>query len=225
MRLLYIMDPVESIIPDKDTTLAFLDGGQRRGHENFHAEPSQIYLTRGELRARARRVRVHGQAPFVTLDAETVDLGAADCSAILVRKDPPFDQSYLYTTLLLEHARGKTLLINIWATWCAPCREEMPTLDKLQAKLGSKDFEVVIINIDTARRERAPAFLKEIGVKNLAFYSDPKAEAFYKLKSAGKATGLPTTYLVGKDGCEIATLAGPANWASDEALALIRAAL
>ncbi len=125
----------------------------------------------------------------------------------------------------LAAMRGKTLLINIWATWCAPCREEMPTLDKLQAKLGSKDFEVVIINIDTARRERAPAFLKEIGVKNLAFYSDPKAEAFYKLKSAGKATGLPTTYLVGKDGCEIATLAGPANWASDEALALIRAAL
>lgn len=125
----------------------------------------------------------------------------------------------------LAAMRGKTLLVNIWATWCAPCREEMPTLDKLQATLGSPRFEVVAINIDTARRDRAPAFLDEIGVKNLAFYSDPKAEAFYKLKTAGKATGLPTTYLLDKDGCELATLAGPANWASEDALALLRAAL
>lgn len=125
----------------------------------------------------------------------------------------------------LSAMRGKTLLVNIWATWCVPCREEMPTLDKLQATLGSPRFEVVAINIDTARRDRAPAFLNEIGVKNLAFYSDPKAEAFYKLKTAGKATGLPTTYLLDKDGCELATLAGPANWASDDALALLRAAL
>lgn len=120
---------------------------------------------------------------------------------------------------------AKVKLVNIWATWCVPCREEMPTLDKLQAEMGSPDFEVVAINIDTSRLERARAFLAEIGVKNLAFYSDPKADAFYKLKMAGRATGLPTTYLVGKDGCELATLAGPANWASDDARALIRAAL
>lgn len=125
----------------------------------------------------------------------------------------------------LDAFRGKTLLVNIWATWCVPCREEMPTLDKLQGALGSKDFEVVAINVDTARLERAKAFLDEIGARRLAFYSDPKADVFYRLKTAGKVTGLPTSILVGRDGCEIATMAGPADWSSADALALIRAAM
>ncbi|HMN72188.1 MAG TPA: TlpA disulfide reductase family protein [Rhodoblastus sp.] len=125
----------------------------------------------------------------------------------------------------LDAFRGRVTLVNIWATWCVPCREEMPTLDRLQAELGSKDFEVVAINVDTARLERARDFLKEISVKNLAFYSDPKADVFYRLRTAGKVVGLPTTFLVGRDGCEIAAMAGPADWASDDALALIRAAL
>jgi thiol-disulfide isomerase/thioredoxin len=120
---------------------------------------------------------------------------------------------------------GKVLLINVWATWCVPCREEMPTLDRLQAKLGSDDFRVVAINVDTTRLERARSFFGEIGVKSLEFYSDPKADVFYRLKTAGKVVGLPTTVLIGRDGCEIATLAGPADWASGDALDLIRAAL
>lgn len=120
---------------------------------------------------------------------------------------------------------GRVTLVNIWATWCVPCREEMPTLDKLQAKLGSNDFEVVAINVDTARLERAKDFLRDISVKNLAFYSDPKADVFYRLRTAGKVVGLPTTFLVGRDGCEIAAMAGPADWSSDDALAMIRAAL
>jgi len=128
-------------------------------------------------------------------------------------------------TISLEAFRGRVTLVNIWATWCVPCREEMPTLDRLQAQLGSKDFEVVAINVDTARLERARDFLKEISVKNLVFYSDPKADVFYRLRTAGKVVGLPTTFLVGRDGCEIAAMAGPADWASDDALALIRAAL
>lgn len=115
--------------------------------------------------------------------------------------------------------------MNLWATWCVPCREEMPALDRLQAKLGSGDFEVVAINVDTARLERAKDFLKDTGVKNLAFYSDPKADVFYRLRTAGKVVGLPTTFLVGRDGCEIAVMSGPADWASDDAIALIRAAL
>lgn len=125
----------------------------------------------------------------------------------------------------LEAFRGRVTLLNVWATWCVPCREEMPTLDRLQAKLGSKDFEVVAINVDTARLERARDFLRDISVKSLAFYSDPKADVFYRLRTAGKVVGLPTTFLVGRDGCEIAAMAGPADWSSEDALAMIRAAL
>lgn len=124
----------------------------------------------------------------------------------------------------LDAFSGKVVLLNLWATWCVPCREEMPTLDKLQGQLGSKDFEVVAVNIDTARLERAPEFLRQIGVSHLAFYSDPKADVFYRLKTAGKVTGLPTSILIGRDGCEIATMAGPADWASGDAVAMIKAA-
>lgn len=112
MRLLYIMDPVESMIPDKDTTFALLGGGERRGHENFHAELSHIYLAGGEVRARARRVRVNDVAPYSVLDETAVDLAVEAFDAVFIRKDPPFDSHYLYTTLLLEHARGKTLILN-----------------------------------------------------------------------------------------------------------------
>jgi thiol-disulfide isomerase/thioredoxin len=127
--------------------------------------------------------------------------------------------------LSLSAFRGKVVLVNLWATWCVPCREEMPALDKLQATLGSQDFQVAAINIDTARLERARSFLKDVGVANLTFYSDPKADVFYRLKTAGKAVGLPTSILIGRDGCEIAAMAGPANWASADALDFIRAAL
>lgn len=121
--------------------------------------------------------------------------------------------------------RGRVVLLNLWATWCVPCREEMPALDRLQQTLGSKEFEVVAINIDTSRLQKVRDFLRDEKIASLGFYSDPKADSFYRLKLAGKAVGLPTSLLVGRDGCEIATMAGPANWVSDEALALVRAAL
>ncbi len=120
--------------------------------------------------------------------------------------------------------RGRVVLLNLWATWCVPCREEMPTLDKLQETLGGPDFEVVAINIDTKRLERVPDFLREANISKLAFYSDPTADAFLRLKTSGKVLGLPTTYLIGRDGCAIATMAGPANWASTDAQALVKAA-
>jgi thiol-disulfide isomerase/thioredoxin len=125
--------------------------------------------------------------------------------------------------LTLADFRGRDLLLNLWATWCVPCRQEMPALDRLEAKLGGENFEVVTINIDTARLDRPKAFLSEIGVKSLNFYSDNKADVFQVLKQGGKVLGLPTTILVGKDGCEIGTLAGPAQWDSGDGLALIEA--
>ncbi|WP_034991367.1 thiol:disulfide interchange protein TlpA [Beijerinckia mobilis] len=124
----------------------------------------------------------------------------------------------------LKDFSGRMVLLNLWATWCIPCRQEMPALDRLQAKLGSPGFEVVAVNIDTARLDHVGIFLDEIGVKTLARYADPKAGIFQTLRQAGKATGLPTTLLVGKDGCEIGTMAGPAEWDSADAVALIEKA-
>jgi thiol-disulfide isomerase/thioredoxin len=127
------------------------------------------------------------------------------------------------TKASLADFKGRTVLLNLWATWCVPCRHEMPALERLQGMFGSKDFAVVAVNIDTARLDRPKAFLDEIGVKNLKLYTDNTAAAFQTLKQAGKVLGLPTTILISKDGCEIGTMAGPAQWDSEEALALLNA--
>jgi thiol-disulfide isomerase/thioredoxin len=124
----------------------------------------------------------------------------------------------------LASFRGRTVLLNLWATWCVPCREEMPALDRLQGLQGGKSFDVVAVDIDTARLERPKAFLQETGVKNLTFYADSTAKAFQSLQQNGKLVGLPTSFLIGRDGCEIGVIAGPAKWDGADALALIRAA-
>lgn len=125
----------------------------------------------------------------------------------------------------LSDWRGRTILLNLWATWCVPCRTEMPALDELQAKLGGSDFEVVAVNIDTRDLDKPKAWLDEAGIKSLTYFSDAKAKVFQDLKLAGKAFGMPTSILIDTAGCEIGTLAGPAEWASDDALKLVRAAL
>jgi thiol-disulfide isomerase/thioredoxin len=120
--------------------------------------------------------------------------------------------------------KGKLVLFNLWATWCVPCRAEMPSLDRLEANLGSDAFQVVAVNMDTSRLEKAKGFFNEIGVEKLGFYADPKADVFRALKQKGGVVGLPTTILIGADGCDIGTMAGPAKWDSPEAAALITAA-
>jgi thiol-disulfide isomerase/thioredoxin len=127
------------------------------------------------------------------------------------------------TKVSLADFKGRTVLFNLWATWCVPCRQEMPALDRLEGLRGSKDFAVVAVNIDTSRLDRPKAFLNETGVKNLKLYSDHTAGVFETLKQTGKVIGLPTTILIGKDGCEIGTLAGPAQWDSQDALTLLAA--
>ncbi len=121
----------------------------------------------------------------------------------------------------LADFKGKTILLNIWATWCVPCRQEMPALDRLQKQAGSDKFEVVTINVDTSRLDRPKAFLNEIGVKSLAYYADPKADIFFQLKQTGKVLGLPTTFLVDPAGCQIGLMSGPAAWDSADGQALI----
>jgi thiol-disulfide isomerase/thioredoxin len=121
--------------------------------------------------------------------------------------------------------RGRTVLLNLWATWCVPCRREMPALDALQGMLGSGDFEVVAVNIDTRDPQKPLAFLKDVGVSHLAYYSDDSAKIFEDLKEAGKAFGMPTTVIVDRYGCGIGTMAGPAAWASDDGLKLVSAVI
>ena len=125
--------------------------------------------------------------------------------------------------LSLADFKGHALLLNIWATWCVPCRAEMPALDHLQAKAGGPGFEVVAVNVDTARLDRPAAFLNEIGVKSLKRYADPSGDAFENLRVSGVALGLPTSLLIDADGCALGTVAGPANWDSQDALAAVNA--
>ena len=127
--------------------------------------------------------------------------------------------------LTLADFSGRTILLNLWATWCVPCRVEMPALDRLQAELGSDDFEVVAVNVDVGNPERAKVFLEDIAVTNLGFYSDPSLGVFNALKGRGYAFGLPVTILIDGEGCGIGVLSGPAAWDSDQAKSLIRAAV
>ncbi len=125
----------------------------------------------------------------------------------------------------LSDWRGRTVLVNLWATWCVPCRKEMPALDALQTRLGGKDFEVVAVNIDTRDPDKPRNFLKEANLTRLGYFNDQKAKVFQDLKHIGRALGMPTSVLVDGQGCEIATIAGPAEWASDDAVKLIKAAV
>lgn len=125
----------------------------------------------------------------------------------------------------LARWRGRTLLVNLWATWCAPCRKEMPSLDRLSAARGGDDFAVVTVNLDTRDPEKPKAFLAEIGVKSLANHTDSSFALFRTLQTAGLARGLPTTFLVDRYGCELGVLAGPAEWDGPAARALIDAAV
>jgi thiol-disulfide isomerase/thioredoxin len=128
-------------------------------------------------------------------------------------------------TVRLEDFRGRTVLVNLWATWCGPCRKEMPSLDALQETIGGREFEVVAINLDTRESAKPRRFLEEIGAKHLAYFEDPSNGVFQALRRFGRASGLPTSIIVDRQGCELAVLAGPAEWASEDALKFVRAAI
>jgi thiol-disulfide isomerase/thioredoxin len=124
----------------------------------------------------------------------------------------------------LAEFRGRTVLINLWATWCIPCRKEMPTLDRLSGAMSRNQFVVVSINLDAHDTNKSRKFFSEIGVQNLTYYEDANNKVFQQLKRVGRAIGLPTSILVDSNGCELGYLAGPADWSSDEAIKLLKAA-
>ncbi len=121
--------------------------------------------------------------------------------------------------LVFSDSNGKFRLVNFWATWCPPCREEMPSLDRLQAEFGGEDFEVMTIATGRNRIEGIHEFFKMAGVTNLPVLLDPRG----KLARETGALGLPTTILLDRDGREIARLTGGADWSSDNAKAVLRA--
>lgn len=123
--------------------------------------------------------------------------------------------------LTLANFKGRVVLLNLWATWCAPCRKEMPGLDTLQRELGSKDFEVVALSVDRAGAAASQKFLDQIKVQSLKLYIDASARAGSTLK----VIGLPATLLLDRQGREIGRLVGPAHWDSPEARRLVQAAL
>ena len=120
---------------------------------------------------------------------------------------------------------GRTLLVNLWATWCAPCKAEMPALDRLQAAFDPNDFHVVAINVDTRNLDRPPLWLKENAIDTLAYYADPTGRVLPVLQKETGSLGLPTTFLVDGKGCMLGLMKGPADWGSEDAKRLIGAAL
>jgi thiol-disulfide isomerase/thioredoxin len=168
--------------------------------------------------------------PAVALAEKLAPLARGEVAAVKVARSPLKVPDIAFhdaagKPVTLADFKGRTVLLNLWATWCVPCRTEMPSLDALEQKLGGPDFQVVAVNIDTRDPEKPKAFLNEIGVKRLAYFADGNAKSFQDLKAIGRAFGMPTTLLVDPAGCEIGSIAGPAEWASEDAVKLIKAAL
>jgi thiol-disulfide isomerase/thioredoxin len=155
--------------------------------------------------------------------------GAATASGLerLVRVDPPGALSGVAFSDGEGRARdlgawrGKVVLVNLWATWCAPCKREMPSLDRLQAKLGGADFAVLPISLDRTGPEKPRQFLASNGLKNLDLFLD----SANTLMQTMRAPGLPLSVILDRQGREIARLAGPAEWDGAEAETLIRTLL
>jgi thiol-disulfide isomerase/thioredoxin len=124
-------------------------------------------------------------------------------------------------TRALADFKGKVVLLNVWATWCVPCRKEMPTLDRLQGALGGTGFEVVALSLDRGGREVVRKFYDSIGISRLGLYVDASSRTMREL-SVG---GLPTTLLIDAAGREIGRVVGPVEWDAPETVSFIRGQL
>ena len=184
-----------------------------------------IYLFQGNGR-KAASVEIATPPPAVAAMGVSRELATGALAAFLVKTErkPVADAAFQDgegNALNLGQWKGRVILVNLWATWCAPCRREMPELARLQKELGSGQFEVVAISVDRKGAEASAAFLKETGADNLKLYIEPSSAIVNSLQ----AIGLPATLLLDRKGNEIGRLLGPADWASPEAQTLIKAAL
>jgi thiol-disulfide isomerase/thioredoxin len=122
------------------------------------------------------------------------------------------------TAMTLADFRGRVVLLNLWATWCAPCRTEMPALDRLQAKMAGPDFTVVPLSIDHRGRDAVERFYRDLGLASLGIYVDRSGEAAYALE----VSGMPTTLLLDREGRELGRVIGAAPWDDAEMVARIK---
>lgn len=160
----------------------------------------EFFTLDSDMKSRAALFKIYGDRPALPDIAVTDEKGQS-----------------LTLNEMIEQNKGQRLLVNFWATWCVPCREEMPELDALQATMGNEDFKVIIISVDRGGLEPSRKFLDEIGIKNLALYYDEKGILARKMK----AIGYPTTVLINKDGKQFGILTGPAHWNGARAHTLI----
>jgi len=162
--------------------------------------------------------------------AKALGVSATGEVAAMLAADPPQSVKALAFNapdgkrMTLADRAGKTVLLNLWATWCFPCREEMPALNALQKALGGEKFEVIAVNVDTGDDTKPKKFLAQTGIDTLGYYRDNTLNLFNALKTRGLALGLPVTLLVDAEGCLLAHMNGPAHWASEDAKKLIAAA-
>lgn len=159
--------------------------------------------------------------------AATPAAGSAFASKVVVPEKPAPPPDYAFydssgKALKIADFKGKVVVMNIWATWCAPCVTEMPTLAKLQAAYAGKPVEVVAVSIDS-ESSAAKASLFIARHAPLKFYHDREMKLPFKLSPP--APGAPTTVIYGRDGLEVARVAGEADWAGPEAKALVDKAL
>ena len=146
--------------------------------------------------------------------------------AFIFHKEPKEIENFKFQdafgeTRSLSDWKGKVVLINLWATWCAPCREEMPSLDNLKKHFSNEKFDVVTISMDRGGVSKPRKFFDEERIKYLELYIDPTSRLMFKMK----AVGLPATILLDPEGREIGRMAGPAQWDSDRAIEIIQKAL
>lgn len=161
-----------------------------------------------------------------SLDAHAEPLNRGKMVTFVIKKQPKKLPALKFQNeagkeISLDDWRGKTVLINLWATWCAPCRHEMPSLARLDDAFKGKPFDVVAVSIDRKGVAASGKFLKEIKVERLGLYADPTG----KIARTLRAYGLPVSILVDGEGREIGRLTGPAEWDSADAIKLIKAAM
>ncbi len=121
----------------------------------------------------------------------------------------------------LSDFQGRVVVLNLWATWCAPCRKEMPSLDRLQAALGGDDFDVIALAVDRGDLSKVLSFYEDVGIENLRVYHDPTAKAGRTLR----APGLPTTLIIDRKGQEVGRVLGDAEWDGEDVLSLLNAVI
>ncbi|MEM9045262.1 MAG: TlpA disulfide reductase family protein [Pseudomonadota bacterium] len=150
-------------------------------------------------------------------------LQVGDMAKLVVHETPFNEMTTIFANgegepMTVADMRGKVVVMNFWATWCAPCRAEMPSIDRLAGELNGEDIHVMAVSTDRGDRARIDGFFQEVEIQHLGVYRDQKSEL---AREAG-AFGLPMTIIIGRDGREIARLLGEAEWDSAEAKAIIR---